>query len=311
MTLFSRIVIIGVGLIGGSLGLALKKRRLTHCVVGVDHNAERLQTALRLGVVDKITSNFEEGINAGIDTAPENAQPDTGAYNPSSLPAAELIIVATPVSLIAKHVQQAASAVQTTFNYRNVLITDVGSTKEMICNRLEHTTLPNDCRFIGSHPIAGKEKSGVEYADADIFENKLAVITPTASARDRDIGTLVRFWRSLGSLTASMSPVEHDRTLARTSHLPHLLSALLADRLHLPDAKYMGTGYHSTTRLASGLPELWRDIVSQNAEAILEAIRDYETALRDLREKIERNDWEAVAQFLENAKRNRDTLAVP
>jgi prephenate dehydrogenase len=232
-----------------------------------------------------------------------------GAVPPSSLPGAELVIVATPVSFVPDHVWQVASAVQTSgINYRNILITDVGSTKETICSRLEQNTLPNGCRFIGSHPITGKEKSGVEHADADLFENRLAVITPTASAHDRDIGLLIRFWRSLGSLTASMSPAEHDRTLARTSHLPHLLSALLADRLQLQDAQYTGPGYHSTTRLALGLPELWRDIVSHNTDAILEAIRDYEGALRDLRETIERNDWEAVAQFLEHAKSNRDML---
>jgi len=309
VTLFSRIVIIGVGLIGGSLGLAVKKRQLTGNVVGIDHDEERLKTALRLGVIDKAATNFEEGINAetGI-AAPENVGPDVGAYTRSSLPGAELIIVATPVSFVLDLIHQAASAVQTGINYRNVLITDVGSTKETICSHLERTTLPNGCRFIGSHPIAGKEKNGVEHADADLFENRLAVITPTTSSRERDIGLLIQFWRSLGAVAASMSPAEHDRTLARTSHLPHLLSALLADRLQLQDAKYTGPGYHSTTRLASGLPELWRDIVSHNTEAILEAIRDYEDALRNLREKIERGDWNAVAQFLEHAKQNRDTL---
>ena len=310
MPLFSRIVIIGVGLIGGSIGLAAKKRQLTGNVIGVDLSGESLRTALQLGAVDQITTNLDEGINkdTGI-AAPENADADAGAFTPSSLPGAELVIVATPVSLVPDHVWQVASAVRTNgINYRNVFITDVGSTKETICSQWDQRTLPNGCRFIGSHPIAGKEKSGVEHADADLFENRLTVITPTTSARERDIGLLIRFWRLLGSLTASMSPAEHDRTLARTSHLPHLLSALLADRLQLQDAQYTGSGYHSTTRLASGLPELWRDIVSHNTEAILEAIRDYEDALRDLREKIERNDWESVAQFLEHAKRNRDLL---
>jgi len=310
MPLFSRIVIIGVGLIGGSIGLAAKKRQLTGNVIGVDLSGESLRTALQLGAVDQITTNLDEGINkdTGI-AAPENADADAGAFTPSSLPGAELVIVATPVSSVPEHVWQVASAVQTGgITYRNVFITDVGSTKETICSQLEQRTLPNGCRFIGSHPIAGKEKSGVEHANADLFENRLTVITPTTSARDRDIGLLIRFWRSLGSLTASMSPAEHDRTLARTSHLPHLLSALLADRLTLQDAQYTGPGYHSTTRLASGLPELWRDIVSHNTGAILEAIRDYEGALQDLRKKIERNDWEAVAQFLEHAKKNRDML---
>jgi prephenate dehydrogenase len=282
MPLVSRIVIIGVGLIGGSLGLAAKKRQLTENVIGIDHNKERLQTALQLGVIDE-----------GMSTL-------------SSLPSTELIVVATPVSLVSDYVRQAAAAVRT--NDRNVLITDVGSTKELICSQLEQTVLPNGCRFIGSHPIAGKELSGVEYADADLFVNHLAVITPTPSTHDQDFALLDQFWRALGALTATMSPAEHDRTLARTSHLPHLLSALLASRLQSQDAPYTGSGYYSVTRLASGQPELWRDIVAHNAEAILEALHDYEDALQDLQQAIKRSDWNAVVQFFERAKKNRDSL---
>jgi prephenate dehydrogenase len=219
--------------------------------------------------------------------------------------APELVIAATPVSLVPEHVLRVARTVD---GERNVLFTDVGSTKESICTRLEQSPFPKGCRFIGSHPIAGKEKSGVEHASADLFENRLTVITPTASARDQDVRLLVRFWRSLGSSVATMSPAEHDRTLARTSHLPHLLSALLADQLQEQDANYTGPGYHSVTRLALGSPEVWRDIVESNTQAILETLLDYEHALRNLRETIERGDMDAMTQFLERAKRNRGKL---
>ncbi|MDR0520903.1 MAG: prephenate dehydrogenase/arogenate dehydrogenase family protein [Planctomycetaceae bacterium] len=303
---FSRIVIFGVGLIGGSIGLAVKKRRIAGTVIGVSDDPESLNAALERHAIDFAAANLDEGLNTKHPAAVR--QSETGSPVLSLQPEAELIVVAVPVSLVPDVVWQAASAVKTGGNYRNVLITDVGSTKETICSRFESATLPNGCRFIGSHPIAGKETSGVQNADADLFENRLAVVTPTSSARDRDIGSLIRFWRSLGSVAASMSPAEHDRILARTSHLPHLLSALLADRLQMQDVRYTGPGYHSTTRLASGLPEMWRDIVSHNTESILEAIRDYEHALRNLREKIESGDWEAVEQFLEHAKRNRDGL---
>ena len=283
MVLFSRIAIIGVGLIGGSLGLALKKRQLAETIIGIGRSEERLQTALRLGVVDQVTADFDKNILAGT----------------------ELIVIATPVSHAPENVQQVASVVQ------NALITDVGSTKKTICSRWKQTALPNGCRFIGSHPIAGAEKSGVEYADADLFENRLAIITPTPSAHTQDIDRLLHFWHSLGSRTARMTPAEHDRTLARTSHLPHMLSALLAARLQTQEAPYTGTGYHSMTRLASGSPELWRDIVADNAEAVLEAIKDYEHALRDLRAKIEYGDWEGIFHFLEHAKRNCNSLGTP
>ena len=285
MPLFSRIVIVGVGLIGGSLGLAIKKRQLSEHVLGVDRCEETLQTALRLGVIDRASTDVAEEMKVKTN----NAMP-------------ELVIVATPVSLVPEHVLQVATAMQ------NVLLTDVGSTKESICSQLEQRQLPNGCRFIGSHPIAGKEKNGVEHADANLFENRLAVVTPTASACDEDVCLLFRFWRLLGSSVASLSPADHDRTLARTSHLPHLLSALLADRLQTQEAKYTGPGYHSVTRLALGSPEIWRDIVFANAAAISEALLDYEQTLRDLREKIEQGDEEAIVQFLEHAKRNREGL---
>jgi prephenate dehydrogenase len=301
--LFSRVVVIGVGLIGGSIGLAVKQRKLAGSVVGLARTDELLQVPLRVGAIDWGTTDFNEAINAADSPIAETKSPDSFIDTP--LP--ELMVVATPVSQIPELVLKAAAAVRVGINYRNVMITDVGSTKESICSQL-NVPLPNGCRFIGSHPVAGKEKSGAENADANLFENRLAIVTPTASVRDRDVGLLVRFWRELGSLVANMSPEEHDRTLARTSHLPHLLSALLADRLQLQDAKYTGPGYHSTTRLASGLPEMWRDIISNNTEAILEAIRDYENALKNLRERIEQQDWNAVAQFLEHAKQNRDYL---
>ncbi|GHT11782.1 hypothetical protein FACS1894170_05800 [Planctomycetales bacterium] len=307
--MFSRIVIVGIGLIGGSIGLAAKKNNLASCIVGIDTDTAGLQTAKQLGVIDFAAEDLETGINfaSGAD-APENAVPDRGAFMPSSLPGAELVIIATPVSMIPEYAKRAAAAVKTGINFRNVLITDVGSTKEAICSQLNNVSLPNGCRFIGSHPIAGKEKNGVANAEASLFENKLAIVTPSDTARDRDIGALIRFWSSLGAYVANMSPADHDRRLARTSHLPHILSALLADRLLSDDAKFTGTGYRSTTRLASGLPTLWRDIISNNKEAILEAVRDFETALQKLREHIETQDWQAVAQFLEHAKENRDAL---
>ncbi|GHT19439.1 prephenate dehydrogenase [Planctomycetales bacterium] len=307
--MFSRVVIIGIGLIGGSVGLAVKQRCLAGSVVGIDTNIRNLEEAKKLGAVDEFTADLETGINLGAGiAAPENTVPDTGAYTASSLPGAELLIIAVPVSFIADYVQRAAAAVKTGINYRNILITDTGSTKETICTQLGQIVLPNGCRYIGSHPIAGKETSGVVNADAHLFEDKLTVVTPVNSSKDRDIGSLIRFWSALGAFVANMSPSEHDRTLARTSHLPHILSALLADRLQLDDAKYTGTGYRSTTRLASGMPAIWRDIISNNKDAILESIRDFESALNGLREKIEAQNWDAVAQFLEHAKQNRDNL---
>ncbi|MDR1958073.1 MAG: prephenate dehydrogenase/arogenate dehydrogenase family protein [Planctomycetaceae bacterium] len=298
MTLFSRIVIIGVGLMGGSVGLAAKKKEVAGCIVGVDRDETHLTAARDRGIIDIGTTDFEEGVCRLGGTQSR---------------VAELIVVATPVGLVAEYVQRAAEAIRSVapprgFPPRNVLITDVGSTKSAVCSQLCSRKDFGGSRFIGSHPIAGSERSGPQHASEVLFENRLTVISPSAAARDVDIGLLVQFWQRLGSSVICTTPEEHDSILARTSHLPHLLSAILAGGLRSQDIRYTGTGFRSTTRLAAGLPAVWRDIVSSNSGAILEAVRDYEHRLRDLREIIERKDWDGLTAFLEDAKQNRDAL---
>lgn len=303
MSLFSRITIVGLGAIGGSVALAIKQRGLAERVVGVDWHQPALRAALRREAVDHATMSLEEAVR-GLHC------PTPGPGSTSTLPPRELVVVATPVGLIPKTVHQVAEAVCSSAAGRDVLITDVGSTKATVCAECgtELSPLSGGCRFLGGHPIAGTERTGLEHAEADLFEGRLAVLTPTAANRDHDVALLVRFWQELGARVLCLDPEEHDRILARTSHLPHLLSALLAERLQSPDAPYAGPGFRSTTRLASGGPVLWRDIVSSNIDSILEALRDYESGLQHLRETIERQDWDGVRALLESAKRNRDAL---
>lgn len=298
MKLFSRIVIVGVGLMGGSVGLAVRKRDLAQCVVGIDPDRWNLSTALDRGAIDLATTDFEEGVRClGGDVSDDSTT--------------ELVVVATPVGQVADCVRRTIDVLRNSATRRNVLITDVGSTKQAICSQLdglERGLLSEGCRFIGSHPIAGSERSGPEYSDENLFEKRLTLVAPSDAIRDHDLGLLVRFWQRLGSSVLCMSPEDHDRVLARTSHLPHLLSALLAEGLRRQDVPFTGSGFRSTTRLAAGGPSMWSDIVSTNPTAILEAIRDFETGLQSLRDSIERQAWPEIAAFLESAKRNRDGL---
>jgi prephenate dehydrogenase len=290
VSIFSRVTIIGVGAIGGSVGLALRARRVARVVVGIDTDAGALASALRLGAIDYGVSDLDVGINDFV--LPVFSDKPGGdvvrRYKP------EVVVIATPVSLVGQYVNSVASVVNNVDNLRNILITDVASTKETICSQfydLCAVSLPNGCRFIGSHPIAGTEKSGVEYGDADLFVNRLVVITPSDASRERDIAMLLGFWHNLGAMVVSMSYMEHDRVLARTSHLPHLISALLVEQLHAADAKYTGTGFRSTTRIAAGKPAIWKDIIENNKDAILDAIDKYEEGLKILREHIEQSEW--------------------
>jgi prephenate dehydrogenase len=306
--IFSRVTIIGVGAIGGSVGLAVKLRNVARSVIGIDVSVNALDVALRLGAIDCGITDLDEGIN-GFQlpaSSNESSKNTAGRHKP------EVVIIATPVSLVGQYVVEVAKIVRNSDYRRNILITDVASTKETICSQFYDPysePLPNDCRFIGSHPIAGTEKSGVENGDANLFTNRLVVITPSDSSRELDIAMLLRFWQSLGAMVVSMPHAEHDRVLARTSHLPHLISALLAGQLRSADAKYTGTGFRSTTRLAAGKPAIWKDIIENNTDAILEAIKEYEEGLGILREYIEQREWDKLTNFLEQAKNKRDLLS--
>ncbi|MDR2345979.1 MAG: prephenate dehydrogenase [Planctomycetaceae bacterium] len=307
MYIFSRVTIIGVGAIGGSVGLAVKSRNIAKVVVGVDTDSQTLKTALRIGAVDYAVSDLNEGINGFIPPVLSNNSDNKTVkrYKP------EIVIIATPVSYVGQYVIEIANIVRNENYLRNILITDVASTKETICSQfsdLDFSPLPNDCRFIGSHPIAGTEKNGVTNGNADLFVNRLVVITPSDASRELDIAMLLRFWQCLGAMVVSMSYEEHDRVLARTSHLPHLISALLAGQLRNTDAKYTGTGFRSTTRIAAGKPTIWKDIIENNKDAILEAIKEYEEGLKILRQYIEQKEWNKLTDFLEQAKNKRDSL---
>ena len=291
--MFSRIAIVGTGLLGASIGLAVRRAWPECRIVGIGRRQETLDSAKRLGAVDETSLKIAGGV-AGCG----------------------LVVLCTPVGRIVEQVFEVAQAADSgpmREPCNPLLITDVGSTKQAICDAVEQRSpLPNGCRFLGGHPIAGGEKTGPESATAALFENRAGVLTPMddaggamTSCDQAAVDTLRTFWETLGARVSCMSPQEHDRVLALTSHLPHVLSAVLATVCDRPTySAYCGTGYASMTRLAAGGAELWRDILITNREAVCRAMDDFEKSCQKLRDALAQDDAEAVMQFLENARRN-------
>jgi len=276
---FDTVAIVGVGLIGGSVGLALRQRGLADRVVGIGRRQTSLRIARRVGAVTNTTIDLAKGVAD-----------------------AELIVVCSPVARIVEHVRTAAEHCP-----RETLITDTGSAKQAIVEALDDG-LPRGCRFLGSHPLAGSEKAGPSHAQAELFEGRVALLTPTRNTRATDFDALEQFWSDLGSVVVQMPADEHDRALAVTSHLPHAAAVALAAMLPEKYFRLSGTGFQGASRLAAGSPELWKQIFSLNRENVLSALAAYEQQLAALRDAIRENDETGLENLLNKAKKNRDAL---
>jgi len=274
------VAIVGVGLIGGSIGMALRERGLARHVVGIGRRMTSLRTARQMGAVTRTTLDLARGVAR-----------------------AELVIVCTPVGRIAGDVRTAAQACKA-----GALLTDVGSTKAEIVAALEGE-LPRHTRFVGSHPVAGGEKSGPAAATADLLVGRTVIVTPSAVTRDDDYEAIAALWSSLGAGVVRMSPADHDRILAATSHLPHMAASALAAATPEGDLPLVASGWLDTTRVAAGDAELWQQILSSNRAHVLKALARYEGVLASLRRALERGDNAKLVEILAEAKRRRDKPA--
>lgn len=277
--MFDCVGIVGVGLIGASIGLALKERGLCNRVLGFGRSLESLRAAERLGAVDQ----------GRVGLGPE-------------LGAAELVVVCAPVDRIVELTVEASN-----FTAPRAHVTDAGSTKARIVAALTER-LPKTSRFVGSHPIAGKEKQGPSAAVPNLFEGKTCVITPVDTTPIDVVAQVSKFWDSLGMDILLLPPEKHDALLARTSHLPHLLASALATMLGADERPLAGTGFRDTTRVASGSPELWSAIFEQNQSALLAALDEYRATLARFRAALESNDIATLKELLTDGKSKRDAL---
>jgi prephenate dehydrogenase len=273
------VAIVGVGLIGGSIGLALRERGLARNVVGIGRRETSLALARDRGAATATTLDLAGGVAS-----------------------ADVIVVCTSVADIARHVLDAAAACPL-----GALITDAGSTKTGIVAAIDGR-LGRGVRFVGSHPLAGSEKTGVAHARADLFVDRLVVVTPGTTTVEEDIEKTSEFWTSLGAKVQRMSPEAHDEAAAAISHLPHAVACVLAkttESAHLPLA---ATGWRDMTRIAGGEPGLWTSILLANRGNVLKGMAEFEKTWAALRQAMERGDATAVSTLLEEAKHKRDAV---
>jgi prephenate dehydrogenase len=270
------VAIVGVGLIGGSIGLALRARQLADKVTGAGSRPATLETAKKLGAITHVAADLQTAVAD-----------------------AELVVVCAPVGHIVEQVQKLAPHCRP-----GTLVTDAGSTKAEIVRALARAAVP----FIGSHPLAGNEKKGPQHATADLFAGRTVIITPTAEARREDRARLAEFWTALGAKVVEMPADEHDRALAATSHLPHVLAAAIAGATPERYVTLTAGGWQDTTRIAAGDPALWRQIILANRANVLAALDNLSNRLADWRRAIEAADSAQLEKLLAEAKRIRDAV---
>ena len=215
---------------------------------------------------------------------------------------ADLVVVCTPVAEIVDHILKAAGAAPP-----RAILTDAGSTKESIVKAVE-AKLGKGNRFVGSHPLAGSEKSGVENARADLFEGRVVVVTPSRKTDSDCLSTVADFWSGLGASVLVMSPAEHDKALATTSHLPHLIAAAVARLTGQDELPLTAGGWRDLTRIAAGDPELWTQILLENRSHVLKSLAGFEKTVAAFRVALERGDRRKLLQLLTEGKQVRDAV---
>ncbi len=280
---WQKITLVGVGLLGGSLGQAVRQRGLAGRVAGFVRRAESIPECLDAGAVDEAHTDLVKAA--------------TGA---------DLIILSTPIAQMAELVTRLRPVLRP-----GALVTDVGSVKGSVVSALDPIIAGTGAHFIGSHPMAGAEKMGVRAARPDLFENAICVVTPTPQSPPDLVRKLEDFWRSVGGRPLRLSPDLHDDLVSRSSHLPHVVAAELANYVLSPvhpreQAMLCATGFRDTTRIASGSPEMWRDISLANRRNLARVLGVFIEDLQEFQHALENGDSRAIAEFFEQAKTRRD-----
>jgi prephenate dehydrogenase len=281
---FETVALVGVGLLGGSLGLALRERGLARRVMAVARRPETVRQALALGVADEGSSDLDAGA-AGAD----------------------LVVLCVPVLSMPALVERMAPHLRP-----GAVVTDVGSTKSVLVRELPRRLRPEN-PYVGGHPMAGSEKTGVEAARADLFEGARYLLTPDADTPEETVERLERWVARLGAVPVRLDPAVHDRAVAGISHLPHVAAAALASAVRAEGTagsreieilqQLIAGGFRSTTRIAASSPEMWRDICLTNREAVLEALRLFGAELELFARALQAEDGPALLSAFERARR--------
>ncbi len=281
--LIKHLAIIGVGLIGGSLASALRKAKQVGKVTGFGRDINNLKKAVELGIIDEYTLTINHAV--------ENA---------------DVIVLATPLSTTAKLLSGMRDHLTA-----NAIITDVGSAKGSVVEAARQALGDKISRFVPGHPIAGREKSGVDAATADLFQSHRVILTPCPETSVSAISTITEMWEHTGAEIAQLGVEQHDEILAATSHLPHMLAYALVDCLagmqEREDIfKFAAGGFADFTRIASSHPQMWTDICFSNREKLLVALETFDEYLNKIRSAINNDNNEELLKIFSRAKETRD-----
>lgn len=285
---FKHVAIIGVGLIGGSLGMVLKRLAMAETVVGVGRRIENLEAAQRLGAIDRFVREAAEGVRE-----------------------ADLVVLATPVDTYQHQLGLWGGQLS-----QGCVVTDVGSVKGALVERTE-ALLPPQAHFVGAHPIAGKEKVGVAAGSPDLFRGARCIITPTARTSPEALATVRAMWEQAGSTVLTMDPFVHDEVLGAVSHLPHAVAFSLMTALGEIESRlkpeqdllaFGGGGLRDTTRIAASSPEMWRDICLWNRDNLVRMIQVYEQHLAQFRALVDAGDTAGLEKLMARARQLRERV---
>jgi len=281
--LFQKITIVGVGLLGGSVGLAVKRRKLAREVAGYVRRAASLKDCEKAGAVDYATNDLLAAVSE-----------------------ADLVILCIPLAQMRPLTEQLLPALK-----RGAIVTDVGSVKADVVREVGSMIQKAGAHFVGSHPMAGGEKMGVLAARADLYANAICVVTPDKKSNPAAVRKVENFWQALGARTLRLNAAEHDLLVSRSSHLPHVTAAALVNLvLNSKNPKNQtalcATGFRDTTRIASGSPEMWRDIALSNRKNLARSLDSFMAELKAFQSALKKSDGKAVEKFFADAKTLRD-----
>ena len=269
----------GLGLLGGSIGLAVLRCLPAVKIVGYSHRSKTRARARQLAVATEIVDNIGKSVSA-----------------------ADLVILATPISTFEKYFSRLAEALPS-----GCIVTDVGSTK-VWPHRWAAKALPVNVYYVGSHPIAGSEQRGVEFARDDLFDRAICILTTTKQTNHKAVQTIKKFWTTLGCYVKLMRPAEHDKILANVSHLPHITAAALINASNSEELKFAGKGFMDTSRIASGPANIWADVLVTNAGNIAGGIDRIILELVKIRNAVTRQNKKQIETMLKAARRKRAAL---
>jgi len=278
------IAILGIGLMGSSLSLGLKKRGFAGRILGYARREKTRALAMETGVADAVFADPAEAVRE-----------------------ADIIVICVPIWTIAKLAEQIVPVLKP-----GAVVTDVGSTKSELLKIMEPLFVGSEACFVGSHPIAGSEKTGIEAGNPDLYEGRLTVVCPSEDTPVEAEQAVSGLWKSAGSEVVEMSPAAHDAVLASTSHLPHMVAAALARSVTDGDpakkADFCGTGFKDTTRVASGSADMWVDIIDTNRAALEAELDRFHEELQGLIEILRSGNGDDIRKWLEDAAADRNQI---